>query len=103
MFTDSTFWANDLSEHSRASIASNGPGGRLASSTKQLTEILHLGLQLLWLKDPRRTGMIQVIIKQNLFIIYIIWVDGGYQGLVNSEGKKKKSNRLKGRWGCERR
>lgn len=46
---------------------------------------------MLWLKDPRRTGMIQVIIKKNLFIIYIIWVDGGYQGLVNSEGKKKKA------------
>lgn len=27
-----------------------------------LLEILHLGLQLLWLKDPQRTGMIQVII-----------------------------------------
>lgn len=39
--------------------------------------------------------------KKNLFIIYIIWVDGGYQGLVNSEGKKK-SNHLKGEWGCER-
>ena len=45
IFTESfTFWANDLSEHSKTSIASNGPGGRLASSTKQLTEILHLGL-----------------------------------------------------------
>ena len=27
---------------------------------------------------------------KNLFLIYIIWVDGGYQGLVNSEGETKK-------------
>ena len=30
--------------------------------------------------------------KKNLFIIYIIWVDGGYQGLVNSEGEKKRQS-----------
>lgn len=27
---------------------------------------------------------------KNLFLIYIIWVDGGYQGLVNSEGETNK-------------